>query len=125
MKRTDSHIFPEKGTHTCNTPGLCKNVLTQCMRICTNTHTHTHTHTHTQWYCMISNFSHKWYYMIADFPTLDTLKFDNSYSWIHSKEIFYCVRMLPPADTDVCRSTPHAGNTPIQDETEPTQNEAA
>lgn len=27
---------------------------------------------------------------------IDVLKFDNSYSWIHSKEVYYSVKVLPP-----------------------------
>ena len=34
-------------------------------------------------------------------PVLDVLKFDNSYSWARSKEVFYSVKILAP-DTDIC-----------------------
>ena len=44
----------------------------------------------------------------------DVLKFDNSYSWTRSKEVFYSVKMMPP-DTDICSSQ----------KTTPTQTEAA
>ena len=27
---------------------------------------------------------------------VDVLTFDNSYSWFHSKEVFYCVKVVPP-----------------------------
>ena len=31
---------------------------------------------------------------------VDVLKFDNSYSWTRSKEIFYSVKVLPPGDAE-------------------------
>ena len=31
----------------------------------------------------------------------DVLRFDNTYSWTHSKELYYLVRVMPP-DTDIC-----------------------
>ena len=35
------------------------------------------------------------------FPTpTDVMKFDNSYSWTRSKEVFYSVKLLPP-DTEL------------------------
>ena len=34
--------------------------------------------------------------MIDDIVASDVLKFDNSYSWTRSKEIFYSVKLLPP-----------------------------
>ena len=40
---------------------------------------------------------------------LDVLKFDNSYSWARSKEVFYSVKILPP-DTDIC--SPHETTPP-------------
>ena len=43
------------------------------------THTLSHTHTH--------------FYFAADI-----LKFDNSYSWARSKEVFYTVKLLPPGE---------------------------
>ena len=35
------------------------------------------------------------YFLWSHF-TIDILKFDNSYSWAHSKEVFYTVELLPP-----------------------------
>ena len=35
----------------------------------------------------------------------DVLKFDNSYSWRHSKEVFYSVKVLPP-DSELSEVTP-------------------
>ena len=32
---------------------------------------------------------------------VDVLRFDNTYSWTRSKELFYTVRVLPP-DTEIC-----------------------
>ena len=32
---------------------------------------------------------------------VDVLRFDNTYSWTRSKELFYSVRVLPP-DTEIC-----------------------
>ena len=46
------------------------------------------------------------------------LKFDNTYSWVHSKEVFYSVKVVPP----VSETTPiQTEATPIQTEATPTQ----
>lgn len=37
--------------------------------------------------------------MLVLFP--DILKFDNSYSWARSKELFYCIQKHAP-DTEIC-----------------------
>ena len=36
---------------------------------------------------------------------LDLLKFENSYSWTRSKEIFYSVKVLPP-ESELSEATP-------------------
>lgn len=45
--------------------------------------------------------------------TADILKFDNSHSWTHSKEVFYSVKLLPPgAEHSGAASTrPHPHST--------------
>ncbi len=47
----------------------------------------------------------KWPYF---FPSSDVVKFDNSYSWARSKEVFYSVKLLPPDEE------PHSLATPVQ-----------
>ena len=37
--------------------------------------------------------------------SLDVLKFDNSYSWTRSKEVFYSVKVLPP-NSELSEATP-------------------
>ena len=37
--------------------------------------------------------------------SLDVLKFDNSYSWTRSKEVFYFVKILPP-NSELSEATP-------------------
>ena len=53
--------------------------------------------------------------MYISSPSSDVLKFDNSYSLIRSKEVFYSVKVMPP-DTDICSSQK---TTPTQTEATP------
>ena len=47
---------------------------------------------------------------------IDVLKFDNSYSWTRSKEVFYSVKVTPP-ESELPETTP------TQTEATPTQTE--
>lgn len=38
----------------------------------------------------------------------DVLKFDNSYSWWHCKQIFYSVKLLPPEQSKTTPTEPEA-----------------
>ena len=87
VQRTKSHIIPESGVHVCESPGDCK-------------------------------FSRKSVLERKFLPVppllLDVLKFENSYSWTRSKEIFYSVKVLPP-ESELSEATPlDAKATPTQ-----------
>ena len=72
-QRANSHIIPEAGIHECTLVGTCKS--------CDN-------------HVTIMHYLNNIYYMYM--CTLDILKFDNSYSWSRSKEVFYSVKLLAP-----------------------------
>ena len=80
MRRRDSHIIPENGSHNCDTSGVCEFERLVCV-----------TCEHEHELCTLT------------LPLcVDVLKFDNSYSWIHSKEVYYSVKVLPP--NELCGS---------------------
>ena len=67
--------------------------------------------------------------MLLDFPYtalilfIDVLKFDNSYSLIRSKEVFYSVKVMPPG-SELSETTPLETETaPLEAEATPTQTE--
>ena len=70
-QRANSHIVPEAGMHECILVGTCKS---HDSHVITNMYVH-------------HNLS------LLD---IDVLKFDNSYSWARSKEVFYSVKLLAP-----------------------------
>lgn len=48
------------------------------------------------------------------FLYVDLLKFDNTYSWVRSKEVFYSVKVVPP-ESELSEATPTKTEaTPIQ-----------
>ena len=52
------------------------------------------------------------------FLTSDVLKFDNTFSWTRSKEVFYSVKVLPP-ESELSGATPNNTEaTPTQTDTE-------
>ena len=70
-QRANSHIIPEAGIHECVLVGTCKShdnhvIMHQNLPFCCP--------------CIIK----------------DVLKFDNSYSWARSKEVFYSVKLVVP-----------------------------
>ena len=53
------------------------------------------------------------------------LRFDNTYSWTRSKELFYAIRVLPPDTEPVCEQKEEEKEdqeVKEQDSTEKTQN---
>ena len=69
MRKADSHVVPEVGTYTCTAAGKCK--------------------------CLFAFFGDYKLTLLFSFAA-DVVKFDNSYSWTRSKEVYFSIQVLPP-----------------------------